>query len=98
MNERAILRELLTVELRNFTVRLGFIEGESDDIPYELLLRSLNLLKEVSNREESDFNRQLAIMIVALLWTHAGDSKKDSLRQIMTPVLSSMGFSPSNLM
>lgn len=98
MNERAILRELLEIELRNFAVRLDFVAGESDEIPYELLLRALNLLKEISNKEESDFNRQLAIMIVALLWTHASESRKDGLRQIITPILSSMGFSPSNLM
>lgn len=98
MNDRDVLRELLEIELRNFAVRLGFVEGEVDGIPYELLLRSLNLLKEISNKEESDFNRQLVITIVALLWTHSGESKKEGIRQIITPVLSSMGFSPSNLM
>lgn len=98
MSEREILRELLEVEIRNFAVRLGFVTGKISIVSYELLLKSLNLLKEISNRKESDFNRQLAIMIVALLWTHAGEDRKDSLRQIMTPILSSMGFSPSNLM
>ncbi|XZG69076.1 DEAD/DEAH box helicase [Chitinibacteraceae bacterium HSL-7] len=98
MTERDILRELLEVELSNFAMRLGFISGESTGISYELLLKSLNLLKEISNRRESDFNRQLAIMIVALLWTHAGECRKEGLRQIITPILSSMGFSPSNLM
>lgn len=98
MNQRAVIRELLEIDLSNFAVRLGFVEGHIDEVPYELLLKALNLLKEISNKEESDFNRQLAIMIVALLWTHAGESRKDDLRQIITPVLSSMGFSPSNLM
>lgn len=98
MSERKILRELLEVELRNFAIRLGFATGQNSIVSYDLLLKSLNLLKEISNREESDFNKQQAIMIVALLWTHCGEDRKDSLRQIMTPILSSMGFSPSNFM
>lgn len=98
MNQRTVIRELLEIDLRNFAVRLGFVEGQIDEVPYELLVKALNLLKEISNKEESDSNRQLAIMIVAILWSHAGEYRKDSLRQIITPVLSSMGFSPSNLM
>lgn len=98
MTENNILRMLLEVELRNFAIRLGFVAGEKIDISYDLMVKSLNLLKQISNREESDFNRQLAIMIVALLWTHSFESSKDSLRQIISPMLSSMGFSPSNLM
>lgn len=98
MNERKILRELLEVELNNFAVKLGFIADQKKNVPYGLMLQSLNLLKEISNREGDDFKRQMAIMIVALLWTHSDDSIKDSLRQIITPVLASMGYSPSNLM
>lgn len=98
MSEREILRELLEVELRNFAIKLQFISGKNSELPYELLLKSLNLLKNISNRKENDFNKQLAIMITALVWTHAGSSRKESLRQIISPILSSMGFSPSNLM
>lgn len=98
MNEKDILRSLLEFELTDFAIRLGFINSDNSKLPYELLLKSLNLLKSISNRTESDFNNQMAIMIVALLWTHAGDLRKDDLRQILSPVLSSMGFSPSNLM
>ncbi|MBF8804977.1 hypothetical protein [Pseudomonas asiatica] len=98
MSERDILRTLLEFELRDFAVKLGFVSGDCSELPYELLLKSLNLLKGISNRECSDFNNQMAIMIVALLWTHAGNSRRDGLRQILAPILSTMGFSPSNLM
>ncbi|MBI6899497.1 DEAD/DEAH box helicase [Pseudomonas putida] len=98
MSERDILRALLEFELRDFAVKLGFVSGGYSELPYELLLKSLNLLKGISNRESSDFNNQMAIMIVALLWTHAGNSRRDGLRQILAPILSTMGFSPSNLM
>lgn len=98
MNERKILRELLEVELKNFAVKLDFITDQKKEVPYKLILQSLNLLKAISNREEDDFNRQMTIMIVALLWTHSDEPIKDDLRQIITPILASMGFSPSNLM
>lgn len=98
MNEREILRELLELDLRNLAIKLNFISGQNLILPYEQLLQSLNLLKEISNREDSDFNKKIAIMVVALLWTHGGDDRRDALRQIICPILSSMGFSPSNLM
>lgn len=98
MNERELLRGLLEVELNNFAARLGLISDEKREPSYSLMVEALNLLKELSNREANDFNGQMAIMIVALLWSHTKNSWKDSLRQIITPVLSSMGFSPSNLM
>jgi len=98
MNEKDILRSLLEFELKEFAARLGFVRNDNSKLPYDLLLKSLNLLKSISNRKESDFNNQMAIMIVALLWTHAEHLRKDNLRQILSPILSSMGFSPSNLM
>lgn len=98
MNEREILRELLELELRNTAIKLNFISGENSTLSYEQLLQALNLLKDISNREDSDFNKQIAIMLVALIWTHGGDDRRDALRQIICPILSSMGFSPSNLM
>jgi len=98
MTERDVLISLLQIELIHFGIKLGFIDEQSNSIPYKLTLQALNHLKSISNREESDFNRQLSIMIVSLLWTHCEESIKDSLRQILTPILSSIGFAPTNLM
>lgn len=98
MNERDVLLSLLQVEVVNFATKLGFIDDQSSTVPYDLTLQALNRLKSISNREESDFNRQLSIMIIALLWSHSDNAIKDSLRQIIIPILSSIGFSPTNLM
>ncbi|HCG8425513.1 TPA: DEAD/DEAH box helicase [Vibrio parahaemolyticus] len=98
MTDRTILRHLLEIELNNFAVKMSLIDAEHTYIPYKLCLEALNLLKDVSNSEDTDFNRQIAISIVSLLWTHSETSIKDNLRQIITPILSSMGFSPSSMM
>ncbi|EPA0508306.1 DEAD/DEAH box helicase [Vibrio alginolyticus] len=98
MTDRTILRQLLEIELNNFAVKMSLIDAEHTCIPYKLCLEALNLLKDVSNSEDTDFNRQIAISIVSLLWTHSETSIKDNLRQIITPILSSMGFSPSSMM
>lgn len=98
MSHKTTLRKLLEIEQNNFAIKLNLISGSEKKIPCDLCLESLNALKDISNQEESDFNRQLAIMIVALLWTHCSPEIKDNLRQIMTPILSTLGFSPSNLM
>ncbi|MDF3918504.1 DEAD/DEAH box helicase [Salinicola salarius] len=98
MVDRTILRKLLEIELDNFASKMCLVNTEYKHVEYDLILSALNLLKELSNREESDFNRQVAITIVSLLWTHSDPAIKDNLRQIITPILASMGFSPSNIM
>lgn len=88
----------MTIELKNFAVRLGFINGSLEHLPSNLTLLGLDVLKEIASREESDFNRKVAIMLIALLWTHSDTCYRDALRQGITPILATMGFSPSNLM
>uniref|UniRef100_UPI001F356B2A hypothetical protein n=1 Tax=Aeromonas rivipollensis TaxID=948519 RepID=UPI001F356B2A len=66
--------------------------------PYELTLKSLNLLKSVANKIDSDFQQQIVMTIISLLWTHSSSDTRENLRQIITPILSSIGFSPSNMM
>lgn len=98
MNDRTIIRELLEIELDNFAFKLGLVNADRRNISYQLTLKALNLLSEVAKRDGTEFNKQIIITLVSLLWTHADKSIRDSLRQIMTPVLSSAGFSPSNTM
>ena len=89
---------MLELEHLNFAKKLGFVNGTKEALSDQLCLSSLNVINEISNEEITDFNRQLVITIVALVWTHSNPHIKDSLRQIMAPVLAKMGFSPSNLM
>jgi hypothetical protein len=98
MLEKEIIRKLLEIDLNNFALKLGFVNGQPQEISYDVLIAALGLLKDVSNREESDFNSQVAIAIVSLLWTHSGEDLKIDLRQLIAPILSTMGFAPSNLM
>ena len=98
MSYRTIIRKLLEVEHHNFASQLKLINSESTFVEYELCLSSLNLLKELTNKELSDFNRQLAIITVSVLWTHSHENIRDNLRQIITPILAELGFSPSNMM
>ena len=98
MSQRTILRQLLEIEHHNFACKLNLINSEEMKIPYELCLSALNLLKELSNGEITDFKRHLAIVAVSVLWTHSESNIKDNLRQIMTPILSEIGFSPSSMM
>ena len=98
MSHRTILRELLEIEHHNFAWQLKLINSDRKLIPYKLSLSALNLLKNLSIGEISDFDRQLAIVAVSVLWTHSENQIKDSLRQILTPILSEIGFSPSSMM
>lgn len=98
MTDRTIIRELLEIELNNFAIKINLINSEYKNIPYHLCIAALNLLKDISNKDDSDLNRQIAICIISLLWTHSEESIKDNLRQIITPILSTMGFSPSAMM
>lgn len=98
MVHKTILRQLLEIELTNFATKLQLIDDKPRTIPYDLIVKSLGILKTITNEEESDFQRQLAIAIIALLWTHSAKYYRDILRQTITPILASIGFSPSNQM
>ncbi|QXF32197.1 hypothetical protein CE143_02650 [Photorhabdus luminescens] len=98
MSYRTIIRQLLEIEHHNFACQLKLINSERKTVPYQLCLSALNLLKEISNGEITDFSRQLSIIAVSVLWTHSETEIKDNLRQIITPILSEIGFSPSSMM
>ncbi|AMK75931.1 hypothetical protein A1342_03710 [Methylomonas methanica] len=57
-------------------------------------MEALAVLGELSNSDE-EFHLQVSILIIALLWSYSPEYNKDQLRQILTPVLSKIGFSPS---
>ncbi len=94
MDQRTVLRKLLETDLNNFSYKLGLTSKEPTQLARGDCLAALNTLKEVVGSEE-EFHKQIAILIVALLWTYAPQTIKDQLRQILTPMLSSIGFSPS---
>ena len=87
MSHRTILRELLEIEHHNFAWQLKLINSGRKLIPYKLSLSALNLLKNLSIGEISDFDRQLAIGADLALWTHSGYQIKGNLSQILTPIL-----------
>lgn len=98
ISDKAILRELLEFEINNFSSKLCLTDDKYEFVSYELTLRSLNLLKSVANNIDSDFQQQIVMTIISLLWTHSSSDTRENLRQIITPILSSIGFSPSNMM
>lgn len=98
MNDKNIIRSLLSFELNDFAIRLNLISGERTKIEYNLLVNSLGALNRIANNRSSDDNRQLVMIIAALVWTHCNEKDKDTIRQIVSPILSYIGFSPSNKM
>ncbi|HED1539884.1 TPA: hypothetical protein R4T01_006012, partial [Klebsiella oxytoca] len=98
MNDKNVIFNLLSFELRDFAIRLNLINGERKKIDRELLLNALRLLNKIANSDTSDDNRQLAMIAISLIWTHCNENDKDTLRQIISPTLSYIGFSPSNKM
>lgn len=98
MNDRSIILSLLSFELDDFAIRLNLITGERKKLNRDLLLNALNLLNKIANSTNNDDNRQLAMITIALIWTHCNENDKDTLRQILSPTLSYIGFSPSNKM
>lgn len=98
MNDRSIILSLLSFELDDFAIRLNLITGEKKKLNRDLLINALNLLNKIANSTNNDDNRQLAMITIALIWTHCNENDKDTLRQILSPTLSYIGFSPSNKM
>ncbi|MGM8226792.1 DEAD/DEAH box helicase [Cellvibrio sp. ARAG 10.3] len=98
MANRTVLRHLLEIELENYAIKLKLTNSPKKVISYELMLDTLNLLNQITTGDQSDFNRQVAITAVALLWTHSDQAIKENLRKILTPILATIGFSPSNIM
>ena len=98
MNDKEILKNLLEYESKYFGSKLGLILGKQESLDEQLLRNALSILSKISRSEASDQSKQLAIAITALIWTHCDPVLHDSLRQFLTPVLSAIGFSPSNNM
>ncbi|WP_395305466.1 DEAD/DEAH box helicase [Enterobacter sp. ECC-019] len=98
MNDKSVIMNLLSFELRDFAIRLNLIDGERKKLDRELLLSALRFLNKIANSAIDDDNRQLAMITVSLIWTHCHEEDKDTLRQIISPTLSYIGFSPSNKM
>ncbi|MCO7252952.1 DEAD/DEAH box helicase [Dickeya oryzae] len=98
MNDRNVIFNLLSFELNDFAIRLNLIEGERKKLDRDLLISALRILNKIANSTANDDNRQLAMITIALIWTHCNEDDKDTLRQIISPILSYIGFSPSNKM
>lgn len=98
MNDKEILKNLLEYESKYFGSKLGLILGKQESLDEQLLRNALSILSKISRSETSDQSKQLAITITAIIWTHCDPELHDSLRQFLTPVLSAIGFSPSNNM
>lgn len=98
MNDKEILTSLLEYELKYFGLKLDFILVKQDPLNEQLLRNALSILSKISRNESSEQSRKLAITLTALIWTHCDPVLHDSLRQFLTPVLSAIGFSPSNNM
>lgn len=94
MERITIIQKLLEIELRNFAIKLGLINSEPRKLQNQDCILALGALQELS-QIENETSRQLSVMIVALIWTHSSEDILDSLRQVITPILSRMGFSPS---
>ncbi|MEX8506224.1 DEAD/DEAH box helicase [Leptothrix ochracea] len=93
-NQRFIIRQLLQIDLERFAKKLKLASVARTELTRDLIIKSLGLLNQTSSQDD-DFNKQTSILIAALLWSHAEEQHRDSLRQILTPMLAKSGFSPS---
>ncbi|ECZ7922286.1 hypothetical protein AIH36_18565, partial [Salmonella enterica subsp. enterica serovar Senftenberg] len=91
MNDKNVIVNLLSFELRDFAIRLNLIDGERKRLDRELILNALGLLNKIANSGINDDNKQLAMIAISLIWTHCNENDKDTLRQIISPTLSYIG-------
>lgn len=94
MPHRTILRKLLDVELKNFATKIGLINSSQQCFSLSDIIEALSLLDVVS-KSNDEFSRRISILVVALISTYTPIEQKDFIRQIITPILSKIGFSPS---
>jgi len=97
MSERVIAIELLQIEHWNFARKIGLINGDEKEISYELLIKSLSAIDNLS-KDKNDFAKRLIVLLVSILWEYSNEEFKESLREIFIVILSRAGVAPSTIL
>lgn len=95
MNNKEILQSLLEFEMLSFSQRLGLKDKNETTLEHHLVLKSLSSLSSLTNSDDSEYQKQYIITVCSIIWTHCKSINKDELRQILSPIMSGIGFSPS---
>jgi len=95
-DDLAIIEDLLSFEHKTIAHKLGFVNFGKEEIPYNLLIKSIGLIDKLSRIDDPKANK-IVVVLSSILWTYRND-EWDGLKDYLILVLSRIGFPPSSIM
>jgi replicative superfamily II helicase len=91
-----VLNDLFKVEHSEIAQKLGFISARESEISYDLLLKAVGMIDELSRANSSEA-KKVVVTATAILWTYRKPSW-DGLKDFISISLCRSGFPPSSIM
>ncbi|PKL35155.1 MAG: hypothetical protein CVV44_22510 [Spirochaetae bacterium HGW-Spirochaetae-1] len=91
-----VINELLDIEHKKIACKLGFIASYNEKIAYNLLVKIIGMLDELS-RVDNEKARKIVVTVSSVLWTYRSE-EWEGLKDFLILILSRIGFPPSSIM